>query len=567
MKYANLKIGTRLLLSFAAVLLLLLVVAGVGWRALSEIKQRIEVISGDNDRKIAYANKMRGSLNTAVRSTRNVLLYTDPKVRTEQKERIAQAHHQYDEIYAQLAASVRSDAAKKLLVEINSNQTVVWPQLDKVVALADAAKESEGAQYLLSEVQAPQDRWFSSIQAMIDLQEAQNRQSIDEMNEDYSRTLVILWIATAVAMALGLISAWVVTRSITRPLNAAVDIASRIAEGDLAAHIEAVSKDETGQLMVALKSMNDSLNKIVSEVRVSTDTIATASSQIATGNLDLSARTEQQAGSLEETASAMEELTSTVKQNSDNVRQANQLAVSASEVALTGGNVVHQVVETMGAINESSRKIVDIIGVIDGIAFQTNILALNAAVEAARAGEQGRGFAVVATEVRALAQRSASAAKEIKTLIDNSVSQVDIGSKLVEQAGSTMSDVVNSVKRVTDIVAEINSANQEQSEGIEQINMAITQMDEVTQQNAALVEEAAAASQSLQMQASKLSAVVSIFKLEANQMVATNSARGVTRTIDITPTIPKIEKSPKSVTVKSVKLSTTNDDIGSWEQF
>ena len=567
MKYANLKIGTRLLLSFAAVLLLLLVVAGVGWRALSEIKQRIEVISGDNDRKIAYANKMRGSLNTAVRSTRNVLLYTDPKVRTEQKERIAQAHHQYDEIYAQLAASVRSDAAKKLLVEINSNQTVVWPQLDKVVALADAAKESEGAQYLLSEVQAPKDRWFSSIQAMIDLQEAQNRQSIDEMNEDYSRTLVILWIATAVAMALGLISAWVVTRSITRPLNAAVDIASRIAEGDLAAHIEAVSKDETGQLMVALKSMNDSLNKIVSEVRVSTDTIATASSQIATGNLDLSARTEQQAGSLEETASAMEELTSTVKQNSDNVRQANQLAVSASEVALTGGNVVHQVVETMGAINESSRKIVDIIGVIDGIAFQTNILALNAAVEAARAGEQGRGFAVVATEVRALAQRSASAAKEIKTLIDNSVSQVDIGSKLVEQAGSTMSDVVNSVKRVTDIVAEINSANQEQSEGIEQINMAITQMDEVTQQNAALVEEAAAASQSLQMQASKLSAVVSIFKLEANQMVATNSARGVTRTIDITPTIPKIEKSPKSVTVKSVKLSTTNDDIGSWEQF
>jgi len=301
---------------------------------------------------------------------------------------------------------------------------------------------------------------------------------------------------------------------VSRPLTKAVVIAQRVAEGDLGADIRPESKDETGQLMSSLLAMNNSLLRIVGEVRIGTDTIATASTEIASGNLDLSARTEQQAGSLEETASAMEELTSTVKQNADNARQANQLAVSASEVAQQGGNVVSQVVDTMGSINASSRKIFDIISVIDGIAFQTNILALNAAVEAARAGEQGRGFAVVASEVRNLAQRSSAAAKEIKELIDDSVEKVDSGSKLVEQAGTTMAEVVASVRRVTDIVAEISAASQEQSSGIEEVNRAISQMDEVTQQNAALVEEAAAAAQSLQEQARNLTEVVSVFKLE-----------------------------------------------------
>jgi len=308
--------------------------------------------------------------------------------------------------------------------------------------------------------------------------------------------------------------AWLLTISITRPLTQAVGIAETVAAGDLSSDIVAGGKDETGQLLTALKTMNDNLLNIVSQVRVGTDTISTASSEIASGNLDLSGRTEQQAGSLEETASAMEELTSTVKQNADNARQANQLAVSASEVAQQGGAVVSEVVDTMGSINESSRKIVDIISVIDGIAFQTNILALNAAVEAARAGEQGRGFAVVASEVRSLAQRSSAAAKEIKTLIDDSVSKVDVGSKLVQQAGETMNEVVASVKRVTDIVGEISSASQEQSAGINQVGQAITQMDESTQQNAALVEQAAAAAQSLQDQAGRLAQVVSVFKLD-----------------------------------------------------
>ncbi len=292
-----------------------------------------------------------------------------------------------------------------------------------------------------------------------------------------------------------------------------MQLAREVASGDLSAAIEVCSHDEMGELMQALKDMSASLVGIVDRVRTGTLAITDASGQIAAGNLDLSSRTEHQASSLEETSSSMQQLTSAVKSNADNARQANDLAVAASDVALKGGAVVSQVVATMGSINDSSRKIVDIISVIDGIAFQTNILALNAAVEAARAGEQGRGFAVVAAEVRNLAQRSAAAAKEIKVLIGNSVEQVDIGGKLVAQAGSTMNEVVASVKRVSDIISEIASASQEQTAGIEHISIAITQMDEVTQQNAALVEQAAASAESLQNQAEQLTRVVSVFKL------------------------------------------------------
>jgi methyl-accepting chemotaxis protein len=283
--------------------------------------------------------------------------------------------------------------------------------------------------------------------------------------------------------------------------------------------VQVTSKDETGELLAALKDMNEALVRIVCDVRAGTDTIATASSQIAAGNFDLSGRTEQQASALEETAASMEELTGTVKNSADNARQANEFALAASEVALKGGAVVSQVVATMGSINASSRKIVDIIGVIDGIAVQTNLLALNAAVEAARAGESGRGFAVVATEVRSLAQRSSAAAKEIKTLISDSVERIDIGSKLVEHAGVTMEEIVDSVKRVTDIMGEITAASFEQTSGIEQINQAIIQMDQVTQQNAALVEQAAAASASLQEEAVNLGQTVSLFKLAAGSAV------------------------------------------------
>ena len=356
------------------------------------------------------------------------------------------------------------------------------------------------------------------------------------------------------------------TAGITRPLGTAVTAARRVADGDLTGTIEVSSKDETGQLLQALKDMNASLVSIVSQVRSGTETIATASSQIAAGNLELSSRTEQQASSLEETASSMEELTSTVQQNADNARLANQLATSASEVAGKGGMVVSQVVDTMASISDASRKIVDIIGVIDGIAFQTNILALNAAVEAARAGEQGRGFAVVAAEVRTLAQRSANAAKEIKSLIDDSVDKVDAGTSLVSQAGATMGEIVESVRRVTDIMGEISAATHEQTSGIEQINQAIGQMDHATQQNASLVEEAAAASQAMQDQASRLAQTVSVFKLDSRHAAPAKPTttgfqppRNVPLAREVSPTV-----APPPRQVQATPKAHAGSD---WEEF
>nr|MDP2190612.1 methyl-accepting chemotaxis protein [Rhodoferax sp.] len=343
---------------------------------------------------------------------------------------------------------------------------------------------------------------------------------LQERVSSTQRGLITVFVAVLVLGGLGAWLGMVVARSIIGQLGGepgdVIAITNAVAEGDLTQAIT-IKPGAQASILAAMAGMQQSLRRVVGEVRIGTDTIATASSQIAAGNQDLSSRTEEQASSLEETAASMEELTSTVKQNADNARQANQLAVTASSVALKGGSVVSQVVGTMGAINASSRKIVDIISVIEGIAFQTNILALNAAVEAARAGEQGRGFAVVAAEVRNLAQRSAAAAKEIKTLIGDSVDKVEEGSKQVAEAGKTMDEIVDSVKRVTDIMAEITAASQEQTSGIEQINQAITQMDQVTQQNAALVEEAAAAASSLQEQAGSLSQVVSVFKLNGDQ--------------------------------------------------
>jgi methyl-accepting chemotaxis protein-1 (serine sensor receptor) len=339
----------------------------------------------------------------------------------------------------------------------------------------------------------------------------------------YRLLMLVMGAAMLTGLVVACLEAVLLVRAISRPLGQAVSLARVVASGDLSHDIEVRSHDETGQLMQALKDMTANLHEIVAAVRASTDTIGAASKEISAGNLDLSARTEQQAGSLEETASAMAQLTSTVKANADNASQANTLAASASEVAVRGGEVVRQVVDTMNSINQSSTRIVDIIGVIDGIAFQTNILALNAAVEAARAGEQGRGFAVVASEVRSLAQRAAAAAREIKDLIDDSVEKVGKGTALVGQAGQTMDEVVASVRQVTDMVGEISSASQEQSSGIQEIDRAIVLMDQATQQNAALVEQAAASAQALLEQSQSLERAVSVFQL-GSKVAATAKA-------------------------------------------
>ncbi|MBW3500862.1 methyl-accepting chemotaxis protein [Janthinobacterium sp. NKUCC08_JDC] len=375
------------------------------------------------------------------------------------------------------------------------------------------------------------------------------------------------WIAIGLALAVTALVAsmgLLLARRIAASLADAIGVARTIADGDLSVQVRATSNDEVGQLMQAMADMSASLVRIVAEVRSGTDSIGTASGEIASGNLDLSARTEQQAGSLEETASAMEELTATVRQNADNARQAQQMAIGASDKAQRGGQVMGDVIRTMEAIDSASNKIADIIGVIDGIAFQTNILALNAAVEAARAGEQGRGFAVVATEVRNLAHRSAAAAKEIKVLISDSVEQVGQGGKLVQQAGAAMTEVVDTVRGVTDIVSEISAASVEQSTGIEEINRAITQMDEVTQQNAALVEEAAAASQSLQEQAARLAGVVGAFKLAQGQAGGAPRAPAAPRPAPHKATLKLVATRPAGQARKAAPAAA---DSGDWDVF
>ena len=389
-----------------------------------------------------------------------------------------------------------------------------YQKAKETVMNARTSGDAAAAERAYDEVFAPAaSAYGAKVLALLQIQ----RKSIDQtalaIEAANARSTQLVLLLALLSTAIGAVAAVLVTRSITRPLDAALDVAETVASGDLGHRFASYPKDQVGDLMRALETMNGSLVRVVSQVQQGTNAISTASSEIAAGNLDLSARTEQQASSLEETAASMEELTATVRQNADNAVQANGLAQTASDVAARGGAIVGQVVDTMGSIDASARKIVDIIGVIDGIAFQTNILALNAAVEAARAGEQGRGFAVVASEVRNLAQRSAGAAREIKSLIGDSMTQVNAGTALVQQAGATMEDVVASVARVTDMMSEITTATQEQRVGINQVNEAITQMDHVTQQNAALVEQAAAAAASMQEQAAQLAQVAAAFRL------------------------------------------------------
>ncbi|WP_082551683.1 methyl-accepting chemotaxis protein [Massilia sp. Root351] len=509
----NLKIGTRLAGGFGLVLLLTMLMTWIGLSHMQSVADATSEMMQQPLAKERMISDWYRLIHTSVRRTTAISKSSDPSLGPFFAADTAASTSEVNELQKKVEPLLESDAEKKLFADMVAARKRYISSRDAIVALKKEDKLEEAAAVLEQRFIPDGKAYLDALNGLLVMQ----RHSIDanaaSIDAEYHANRSFMLAFAAVVLALGGVCAWRLTRGITRPLGRAVEIACAVASNDLRSDIVVDSKDETGRLLQALKTMNDGLARIVGEVRAGTDQIATASGQIAAGNQDLSARTEQQAGSLEETASSMEELTSTVKQNADNARQANQLAEAASHVAERGGEVVGQVVDTMESINASSRKIVDIISVIDGIAFQTNILALNAAVEAARAGEQGRGFAVVATEVRNLAHRSAAAAKEIKALIDDSVGKVNAGSQLVEQAGMTMSEVVDSIKRVTDIMGEITTASMEQSAGIEQVNEAMIQMDHVTQQNAALVEEAAAAAGALQEQAESLAGVVGVFKL------------------------------------------------------
>ncbi|WP_431478911.1 methyl-accepting chemotaxis protein [Massilia eburnea] len=511
----NLTIKTRLVAVLAILCVTMTIIGAAGITSLSNSNASLQTVY--EDRLVAL-----GQLQEVIRTiNRNQLTIAkavsdDPAKLPEAVKAVEEARSKVSKVWQEYAMT-KLTPEEKVLVErfVAARAAFLDEGLNPALDAARSANVEKMKELLHGRMNERYLAVREIMNELIQLQMDVGKQEYQASQSSYAsfRLIVAGLLAGGLALAAGI--GWWLVRSITVPLNRAVRIAQGVAAGDLTQQIESGSQDETGKLLSALREMNNSLAGIVGDVRHATDSIATASSEIASGNLDLSSRTEQQASSLEETASSMEELTSTVRQNADNAKQANQLAGNASAVARRGGDVVTQVVDKMSAINESAYKIVEIIAVIDGIAFQTNILALNAAVEAARAGEQGRGFAVVASEVRNLAQRAAGAAKEIKQLIDSSVAQVEEGSRLVDQAGSTMRDVVNSVQQVTDIIAEISAASGEQSSGIEQINEAVVQMDNVTQQNAALVEQAAAAAGALQEQAASLSQAVSVFRLSA----------------------------------------------------
>jgi methyl-accepting chemotaxis protein len=586
------KVGVRLGLGFALVLVLLVMVTVVGILRMAQIQNRLDHVVNVNNVVTRLVVDMRNNVSERVTSLRTLTLMTDPADMEPELNRFKEQTAKYDALQQKLAAKFSEEASaeeKSLLNQVKEAEGAAMPAIAKASELYLANNAMDATRVMVKEIRPAQKKWLEALDQLGKLEDKLNAQTQVDAEAAFASARNFMLVLLALAVAMGIVAATVITRGLLKQLGGepgyTAKIAGSIAEGDLSIAIDTKSSDR-GSLLIEMKQMRNSLVDIVSQVRRGTHTITTASREIAAGNTDLSSRTELQASSLEKTASAMEELTSTVKQNADNAREANHLAATASDVARKGGEVVSQVVGTMGEINSSASKIADIIGVIDGIAFQTNILALNAAVEAARAGEQGRGFAVVASEVRNLAQRSAAAAKEIKQLIGDSVEKIGRGSKLVGEAGETMDEVVASVKRVTDIMSDIASASAEQSAGIEQVNLSIIEMDGMTQQNAALVEEAAAAFQSLQDQAAELQRVVSIFKLaegeeqaivDAPAPAATTASRAVVVRPAAKPQLkkPAAAKAKAPVqqeraadapasTAKKVAAAAASDD---WEEF
>jgi len=514
---ASMTVGKRLGLGFGAVIALMVVIAVIGIMNMRSLQGEINDIVHDKFPKTVWANNIIQEVYGIGMNMRDSLLETGHDKAMKEMSDLEKRRPIIKENLDKLQDKIKSDAGKAVLAGVLDARTKYVGSQDEFIKLTKDGKSAEAKTLLMEKAMDLQDKYIENVIKLTDFQSELMQKVGEDADKAVQNALMLIVVIALVALALGVLIGFLITRNLMKQLGGepdyAADAVSKIAGGDLTSHV-AVKPGDNSSLLYSLSTMQDSLKTLVGDIKGSTDSISTGAGEISSGNSDLSQRTEEQAASLEETAASMEELTSTVKQNAENAKQANQLARGASEIAAKGGAVVGQVVGTMSSINESSRKIVDIISVIDGIAFQTNILALNAAVEAARAGEQGRGFAVVAAEVRNLAQRSAAAAKEIKTLIGDSVDKVEVGTKLVDDAGKTMEEIVAAVKRVTDIMAEISAASNEQSTGIDQINQAVTQMDEVTQQNAALVEEAAAAAESLEEEAQHLLESVSKFRVD-----------------------------------------------------
>ena len=528
----NLKIGHRLAFLLGCVLAITAGIAGAGWWSVTALHASASRALGQ-DVKLA---QQAGDIQSLVLLERRY--EKDAFINLADADKLAGYTRKWSDARARLAKAIEQVHGLDLAAEdaqavgqLEENFAVYARGFDATIAAIRAGqlKTAVEANAELAKVKA-------AVQAMETISDLMNDRAIERAGKVQgtidavrARALVLQLALSALGLAVAAVLSWLVTRSITQPIRQAVQVAETVAAGDLSSRIDATGRDEVSQLLAALKRMNQNLTGLVGQVRGGSDSIAIGSAQIATGNADLSQRTEEQASNLQQTAASMEQLTATVKQNADAAREATRLAGSASDVAMRGGDVVGKVVAMMEEITVSSRRIGDIIGVIDAIAFQTNILALNAAVEAARAGEQGRGFAVVASEVRSLAQHSAQAAREIKDLIGDSVQRVEAGSQLVGEAGKTMNEVVAQVRRVSDLIGEIGAASAQQSSGIDQIGEAVAQLDHVTQQNAALVEESAAAAESLKHQAAQLAGVVAVFKLGDTPARASGDATWVAR--------------------------------------
>ncbi|WP_323636584.1 methyl-accepting chemotaxis protein [Pectobacterium polaris] len=516
MNLSNWRIGYRLGAGFSFLVLMLLVIGSVAISKLSDFHEKMDEIVSQNYPLTVKSNKLIDELNNYLNNQQLLLLLKSESEINKQLALNKERSGTISELMEYLNQSVSDDKSVAILRDIGDIRRDFLGSANKLSSLVSAGNTDAAAEEYFNVTRVTQAKYTSKVHEFIDVQDDKMSSSAREVGDSYKNALMVLATIIIISALAGLIIASLITRSVTQPIKEALGVAENVAKGDLTSEIYTDRKDETGQLLSALNNMNSSLRQIVSQVRDGAETISSAASQIAAGNQDLSARTEEQASSLEETASSMEQLTSTIRNTADNTTQATDLAASASETVKKSGIMMETVTQEMRGIRDSSQRMAEIIGVIDGIAFQTNILALNAAVEAARAGEQGRGFAVVASEVRALAQRSATAAKEIKELIDDSFKKVQDGMGLVEKTGVTMNSLVTNVQGVTGIISEIAQASREQSDGINQINLAVGQIDTTTQQNAALVEESAAAALSLQDQANSLARTVSVFNLGAS---------------------------------------------------